>query len=100
MIRKETKHVRYLLGQLKALHDDRSPIQVFELSAKYDGTSIFDENDKVTPIQLVALGIATASTSKLSDNNYISFITSKKTLSPYDPAYPAWWAEHKAEWEG
>ena len=36
---------------------------------------------------------------KTNNSNGAMLLPVLPTLSPKDPAFPAWWEEHKAEWE-
>ncbi len=38
-------------------------------------------------------------TNFVAKNNDAHLLTLNPTLSPRDPNFPAWWEEHKAEWE-
>ena len=101
---KDKKSIKYMLGQLEAVHsgndrkfrvnlDDYNTTYLGEHWAKVKGDilkfcylSVTCETNYITPFH------AATNTSLISPE-----IT--PTLSPKDPNFPAWWEEHKAEWE-
>lgn len=93
--------IRYLLGQIKAFHGDNATFALQEGFMRYDGTVWTKDYDVL--FKLYSMGLATVSISDFS--LYKDIIGSVKspdcilTLSPRDPDFPAWWEEHKAEWE-
>lgn len=101
-IKASSKEISYLFGQLKGVHV-RDKLMEYQYG-------IFTYQDKKWTTNLSVLlrfyelGAAnktiTHSTPRddektlLIDLSHIS-----PTLSPKDPAFPAWWEAHKAEWE-
>lgn len=60
----------------------------------------FGQNKTGILLELLHLGVATGSiTPFFADSKTASLIAYKPTLSPSDPNFPAWWEEHKSEWE-
>ena len=94
-----------LYGQLKEVHsaasDRRMPF--WDFSVAYSGKQWTQEEQAV--LQLLYLGVnyhllliepfwAKNDTSRIFKEKPV-----KPTLSPKDPAFPAWWEAHKGEWE-
>ena len=51
-------------------------------------------------MQFLCLGnIINAFPSFLAQIDSTVLLLNDSTLSPKDPAFPAWWEEHKSEWE-
>lgn len=99
------KNIEYLYGQLKEVHDETPVRRVsfWDFSVAYSGKPWTQEEQAV--LQLLYLGVnyhllliepfwAKNDTSRIFKGKPV-----KPTLSPKDPAFPAWWEEHKAEWE-
>ena len=99
------KNIEYLYGQLKEVHDETPVRRVsfWDFSVAYSGKPWTQEEQAV--LQLLYLGVnyhllliepcwATNDTSRVFKEKPV-----KPTLSPKDPAFPAWWEQHKAEWE-
>ena len=99
------KSIAYLYGQLKEVHsaasDQRMPF--WDFSVAYSGKQWTQEEQAV--LQLLYLGVnyhllligpfwAKNDTSRIFKEKPV-----KPTLSPKDPAFPAWWEAHKGEWE-
>ena len=96
------KNISYLLGQLKGVHngDRLMPLEYGILTYQSKKWTIYAE----TLYKLYELGMANGDIVPftLQDDGKtlltdISHLT--PTLSPKDPSFPAWWEEHKAEWE-
>ena len=100
------KNIEYLYGQLKEVHDETPVRRVsfWDFSVMYSGKQWTQEEQAV--LQLLYLGVnyhllliepfwAKNDTSRIFKEKPV-----KPTLSPKDPAFPAWWEEHRAEWEG
>lgn len=96
------KNISYLLGQLKGVHngDRLMPLEYGILTYQSKKWTICAEilyklyelgmaNGDIVPFTLQDDG-----KTLLTD---ISHLT--PTLSPKDPAFPAWWEAHKGEWE-
>ena len=99
------KNIEYLYGQLREVHDEMSDRRVpfWDFSVAYSGKPWTQEEQAV--LQLLYLGVnyhllliepfwAKNDTSRVFKEKPV-----KPTLSPKDPAFPAWWEEHKTEWE-
>ena len=99
------KNIEYLYGQLKEVHDETPVRRVsfWDFSVAYSGKPWTQEEQAV--LQLLYLGVnyhllliepfwAKNDTSRIFKEKPV-----KPTLSPKDPAYPAWSEAHKAEWE-
>lgn len=103
MISYYKKNIAYLLGQLKNAHTPSEDHFLSIQDAFIDYMGKRWTTDNAVLLELLYLGAAPSI-------NYIGpfrkdisstiFATDviKPTLSPNDPNYPAWMAEHKAEW--
>ena len=97
------RDIAYLLGQLKRAHAPSSPSRLTIQDAFIDYTGKqWTHNNTILLVLLylsAAEGIGYISPFFKSKGSAI-FATNviKPTLSPNDPNYPAWMAEHKAEW--
>ena len=97
------KNIRYLYGQLIAVHRDTNSIHTDEDSdssvMKNYQSKIWTMN-KGTLLQFFHLGVGsnTIAPFTLSGNSGFKHKITP-TLSPKDPEFPAWWEEHKTEWE-
>ena len=97
--------IAYLFGQLNAVHasqDKNMPLTIENFSLNYSGV-VWSENER-TLLELLYLGkcaeIDLIHPFNAHKNNTTHFMSDiKPTLSPKDPAFPAWWEAHKAEWE-
>lgn len=95
-------NISYLLGQLKGVHE-RDELMDF----RYGILTYQDKKwtmDTSILCKLYELGMANGNITPftLQDDKEtlltdIAHIT--PTLSPKDPAFPAWWEAHKSEWE-
>ena len=97
------KNIRYLYGQLITVHLDTNTINTHEDSGSpamknYRG-EIWTMN-KGSLLQFFHLGVGsnTISPFTLKGNSGFKYKI-PATLSPKDPAFPAWWEAHKGEWE-
>lgn len=95
------KEIRFLLGQLNEIHNGHFFINLKDMFQKYDGTSWVKGNALLYLNHLAcALGL-TSNFEKENDTTLVSLSDKiAPTLSLSDPNFPAWWEEHKAEWEG
>ena len=94
------KNILYLLGQLKTVHENDLKLTSATAIDRYDGVKW--TIDTVKLMELFHLGEATHAIqpfTKQSNTAHIARLLVTPTLSPKDPSFPAWWAEHKAEWE-
>ena len=104
-LRKNEKNIRYLYGQLKSIHI--SPNETIRQSLDdfrktYMNTIWAQSRSPV--LELLYLGSNSvlgfvAPFSKTQNDTITVSKTITPTLSPKDPAFPAWWEQHKAEWE-
>ena len=95
------KKIQYMFGQLEVVHKNISTLSPDNSSMKYDGSEWNSED--VSLMQLYYLAIAAHLTLRFFPQTKtmpIFLDRTVPTLSPNDPNFPAWWEEHKAEWEG
>ena len=103
---KNKKSIEYLYGQLKEVHNGNNvgrttAVSVDDFSISYTGDVW--THDKGTLLKFLYLGCTEETllikpfSKKLNGTDVSSKI--KPTLSPKDPNFPAWWEEHKSEWE-
>ena len=97
------KKIQYLYGQLKNVHAGNDNLQINEAFLTYSGTHW--TTNKGVLLEFLYLGAA------VTDYQFVRIFDSKTnssklntdiitpTLSPKDTAFPAWWEQHKAEWE-
>ena len=98
-IGQEKKAIQYLYGQLLCRHQEKNSISLNEVFQKYNGETWTESNGTV--LKFLHLGSATTSIMPFDCQSKaapLPFLY-PATLSPKDPAFPAWWEEHKAEWE-
>ena len=93
--------IDYLYGQLMLSHQKTETLTIDKAFYNYQGKK-WTQN-KVHLLELLHLG-STNETDKISifnaKTNTAEFnLTQIPTLSPKDPAFPAWWEAHKGEWE-
>lgn len=95
------KNIHYLYGQLKNAHQQKSTLSIDEAFYNYSGEKWADSKSYL--LELLYLGC----TNEIlfvapfdAKTNSTTFISKniKPTLSPKDPAFPAWWEAHKSEW--
>ena len=96
-------NIQYLYGQLKNVHAGNDTLQINEAFLSYSGTHW--TTNKGVLLEFLYLGAA------VTDYQFVRIFDSKTnstklntdiitpTLSPKDPAFPAWWEAHKSEWE-
>ena len=95
------KNIQYLVGQLKPVHEGQHILTLEDMAKNYQGNVWARE--RASLMQLLYLGSSDALTifspliAKWNGTTLNMPIT--PTLSPKDPAFPAWWEAHKAEWE-
>ena len=102
---KSNQNIRYLLGQLKTIHlPDVKAITLQEGFFRYDNHVWTKDFHSLFQLYALALGcVYFRGFGQTKDGNITSLIDYNRctpTLSPKDPAFPAWWEAHKAEWEG
>lgn len=98
-VEQNKQNIFYLLGQLRSVHSSDSNITSAESVYKYDDVQWTD--DTVTLMMLYHLGETTKGILPFvkRSNTATIGLSIKPTLSPKDPAFPAWWEAHKSEWE-
>jgi len=97
------KNIQYLYGQLKNVHAGNGNLQINEAFLTYSGTHW--TTNKGVLLEFLYLGgtddehplICIFDSKTNSTELNMGNIT--PTLSPKDPAFPAWWEAHKGEWE-
>ena len=98
-VEQNKQSIFYLLGQLRSVHTSDSNITSAESVYKYDDVQWTD--DTVTLMMLYHLGETTKGILPFvkRSNTATIGLSITPTLSPKDPAFPAWWEAHKTEWE-
>ena len=99
-LEKNKKNILYLLGQFKTVHEDDLRLTSATAIYRYDGAKW--TVDTVTLMELFHLGEVIHGIqpfTKKYNTAHIARLLVKPTLSPKDPAFPAWWEQHKGEWE-
>ena len=98
-ILKNKSTIAYLYGQL---HDVSYSEIITPSSAAINYDSNVWTKDIGVILNFLHLGYATNMFEpfiKTNNSNGAMLLPVLPTLSPKDPAFPAWWEEHKAEWE-
>ena len=100
------KSIRYLYGQLDCVHTGKYLSQrqsVTDFSISYTGETwtknkwiLFHLLDLACNDDIVII----LPFDKSKNDSTLIHPSVKPTLSPKDPAFPEWWEQHKAEWEG
>ena len=104
LLLKNEKSIRYLYGQLHLVHTFQTAkrVTIDDYNMTYSGNHW--TRDKATMLQFLYLGVTKEINSVLpfnaKDSTSILNPPIAPTFSPKDPAFPAWWEAHKAEWEG
>ena len=98
-IEQEKKAIQYLYGQLLNRHQGKNSISLNEIFQTYNGKTWAESNGAA--LKFLHLGSATTSIMPFDCQTKVAPLPFlyPPTLSPKDPAFPAWWEEHKAEWE-
>lgn len=101
---KNAQNIRYLLGQLKTIHlPDVKAITLQEGFFRYDNHVWTKDFYSLFQLYALALGcVYFRGFSQTKDGNITSLIDYNRctpTLSPKDPAFPAWWEANRAKWE-
>ncbi len=103
LLLKNKLNIEYLFGQLQEAHvlHKKNDITIDDYNTTYTGEHW--TSDKATLLKLLYLGVSSRTRFILpfSAKTNTSMLSAKikPTLSPKDPNFPAWWEEHKAEWE-
>ena len=101
IILENRRNIEYLFGQLGAVHHGQLQLKEGDFSLSYSGKSWTVERASI--MQLIYLSAANdikiinKFIAKYQETPLCKAVT--PTLSPKDPAFPAWWEEHKGEWE-
>lgn len=98
-VQKNAKTINCIIGQLKAVHANNRTPKIEDM--------FFTYQDKAwtasTAPAMELLYLLTVNNNILKLNKQIDHITfinkEKPTLSPEDPNFEKWYAEHKSEWE-
>lgn len=95
-------NIKYLYGQLKAVHQKSDRLSIESAFYTYSGKPW--TTDKAHLLELLYLGgtrdILLIVLLNAEDGSApIATSTVKPTLSPKDPNFSAWWEAHKGEWE-
>ncbi len=98
------QNIKFLFGQIKNIHGDCSAIGLQEGFLRYDDTVWTKDYGILFKLYCLAQsqGLITEFSALPADPEIISAIKASNitpTLSPKDPAFPAWWEAHKSEWE-
>lgn len=100
---KNMQNIEYLYGQLGVVHLGKNKTDRFaimDFSTTYTGRSWSENKGALLELLYLGCGKLTMPFVKESDSETtVISDTIKPTLSPKDPNFPAWWEEHKAEWE-
>ena len=97
------KYIQYLYGQLKSVHAGNKTLQINDAFLTYSG--MHWTTNKGVLLEFLYLG-GTGDEHPLicifdskTNSTELNMNSVTPTLSPKDPAFPAWWEQHKAEWE-
>ena len=96
------KNIQYLFGQLHSVHIKKDVLTMDDFSKSYLGETWV--SDKAYLLELLYLGNCSGVdlihpfSARKNDTTRL-ILPIKPTLSPKDPAFPAWWEAHRAEWE-
>ena len=96
------KNIQYLYGQLHSVHIKKDVLTMDDFSKSYLGETWV--SDKAYLLELLYLGNCSGVdlihpfSARKNDTTRL-ILPIKPTLSPKDPAFPAWWEAHRAEWE-
>ena len=96
------KNIRYLYGQLIAVHRDTNSIHTDNsggsVMKNYQGKIWTTNKGILLQFFHLSVGSNTIYSFTREGNSGFKYKT-PATLSPKDPAFPAWWEAHKGEWE-
>ena len=110
IVLKNKKSIQYLFGQLAAVHERKRHLTINEVSQTYTGSQWTTQQSHLQPNEqsplMEFLYLARCGEidcilpfSKITGDAAIIATDITPTLSPKDPAFPAWWEAHKGEWE-
>lgn len=95
------KIIEYMYGQLQCAHQKLGELGLEEAYWNYQGKKW--TNSRLHLLEFLHLGCTDYEVSLISpfiaESNSAHLDDLKPTLSPKDPAFPAWWEAHKGEWE-
>ena len=99
----DKKIILYLYGQLKNTHMASKTLHLMDARITYKDASWTNNTGIV--LELLYLGcteetICVVPLEAKTQSTFLNFSHITPTLSPKDPAFPEWWEQHKAEWEG
>ena len=101
IILENRRNIEYLFGQLGAVHHGQLQLKEGDFYLSYSGENWTAERASI--MQLIYLSAANdikiinKFIAKYQETPLCKAVT--PTLSPKDPAFPAWWEEHRGEWE-
>ena len=110
IVLKNKQSIQYLFGQLAAVHERKKYLTISEVSQTYTGSQWTTQQSHLQPNEqsplMKFLYLARCGEidcilpfSKITGDAAIIATDITPTLSPKDPAFPAWWEAHKGEWE-
>ena len=96
------KNIEYLFGQLKNTHEENECMSIEDAFYNYQGRKWI--SNKALLLELLYLGCAMENVlvspfNAKTSSTFLGVDRLTPTLSPKDPAFPAWWEAHKSEWE-
>ncbi|MCD7802256.1 MAG: hypothetical protein LUH09_05035 [Clostridiales bacterium] len=101
-IKEENLSIRYLYGQLYAVHHllqgGDNTLTPNSVTKKYTG-ELWSRNSEILAEFLYLGRIGSIVSPFAKESGRVFFVTSSDTLSPNDPNFPEWWKEHKPKWE-
>lgn len=92
--------IRYLVGQIKSFHSDKSAFMLQEGFIRYDGTVWTRDYEILFKLYNLALSSALISDFALASSDMICSVKSPEcnpTLSPKDPNFETWYEEYKGK---
>ena len=98
----EMTKIEYLYGQLYSVHSGKNKsdrLTITDIATTYTGKIWSQHNEVILQLLYLGCGKLTMPFSKEAGDTTVLRETIKPTLSQKDPAFPAWWEAHKAEWE-
>ena len=99
-IEQNKKNILYLMGQLDSVHRGSRGITAKESIFRYDGKQWATTNAVIGELYHLAEAADCMAPFVKQSNRAMTEPIVTPTLSPKDPAFPAWWEAHKGEWEG
>lgn len=102
-INKNRKNIEYLFGQLKAVHTPKEGriLTLQDSAIKYDNTAWTKDLEYLFNFLNLASATGHFKDFTRKENTIYTDIATDilPTFSPKGPNFPAWWEEHKGEWE-